>query len=168
MKALRIWAIPVLLLLLLFAQSWRSARLIRAQRLLQLVELRTRALIQAGRIPRGPLLENLELLARAKRLDPADVAVRVAVGSELFLLGDHDRARVAYQAALALEPRPEIYLNIGKVWIADGDVERGRPKLVRAVRLDPSLLREIPDELRPAVLNALRRQNDAHRAQQNR
>ena len=83
--------------------------------------------------------------------DPAEVASRMALGSEHFLLSDFPAARAAYEDALALEPRPEIYLNLGKSYYAAGDPEASKVPFARALKLDPALAREVPEDVRREI-----------------
>jgi tetratricopeptide (TPR) repeat protein len=116
---------------------------------------------------RALLRAHVAALEDARRLDPAEVAIRVALGSEHFLLGDFTAARAAYDDALALEPRPEIYLNYGKTWHAEGEEERALSYFARAMKLDPSLRRDVPASARRTLSDPLGGQHDANRAQQN-
>jgi len=142
------WALPALLLLAFALDLKRSGDIVRAQRLLRSVEGRTVAMLQSGNMQRALLLAHVEALRDAKRLDPADVAIRVALASEYLLLGDLEKARVAYEEALAFEPRPEIVLNLGKVAQAAGDEELARTHFAHAVKLDPLLRSQVPKEYR--------------------
>lgn len=151
MKRLARWVLPALLLLAFALDLRRSGDIVRAQRLLRAVEGRTVAMLKSGNLQRPLLLAHVEALRDALRLDPADVAIRVAIGSEYLLLGDLERARLAYEEALAFEPRPEILLNLGKVALAAGDEERARAHFARAVRLDPLMRREVPEGHRDAL-----------------
>ena len=151
MKSVRA-ALPWLLPAALFAAfvldlRW-SANIVRSQRLVRAVEGRTLAMIQSGKLQRSLILSHIAALEDAKRLDPAEVASRVALGSEHFLLSDFVAARAAYVDALELEPRPEILLNLGKSYYAAGDPEPSKPYFARAVNLDPSLAREVPEAVR--------------------
>lgn len=148
MKHLRRWAPPVLLLALFGLGLLRAGELLRAQRIVRAVEGRTLAMIRAGRLSRGILVEHVAQLEKARRLDPAEVAIRVALGSEHLLLGDSARARAAYEDALALEPRPEIHLNLGKAWLAAGNEAEARRAFDRALLFDPLLKQEVPQAYR--------------------
>lgn len=151
MRWLARWALPALLLVALVLAVRRSGDIVRAQRVLRAVEGRTMAMIQSGNLQRPLLLAHVEALRDAMRLDPADVAIRVALGSEYLLVGDLEKARVAYEAALAFEPRPQIVLNLGKVALAAGDEEEARVQFARAVKLDPLLRPQVPERLRDAL-----------------
>lgn len=166
-RVLRV-AVPVLFLAAFGLHLRQAGGIVRAQRLLQAVESRTVAMLRAGNLQRPLLLSHVKALEDAKRLDPGEVAIRVAEGSEHFLLGDLTRARAAYEAALALEPRPEIYLNLGKVYLAAGELGRAQEQFARAVKGDPHLARQIPDAARSGVSEPPRRQNDPDGAQKDR
>jgi len=131
-------------LLALFAQSVRMRRLVGANQRLRAVELTSLAAARQGQRAEPLLLANLAVLRDAERMDPAEVGLRVARGSVYFLLGRMDQAISGYEAALRLEPRPEIYFNIGRARLAQGDPVAANVALARAVRIDPKLTKELP------------------------
>ena len=87
---------------------------------------------------------NLELLRRAGELDPAEIAIVVGRGSQYLLLRRPDAAIGAYRQALTLEPRPEIYLNLGRAQQMAGRNEEAQASFDEAVRLDPHLAPQVP------------------------
>ena len=145
------WILPALLLAAFALDLRRSADILRAQRLIRAVEGRTLAMIQSGKLQRPLIVSHIAALQDARRFDPAEVSSRVALGSEHFLLSDFPAARAAYEDALRLEPRPEIYLNLGKSYYAAGDPEPSKTYFARAMKLDPSLGREVPAEVRAEI-----------------
>jgi len=160
-RALR-FLLPALLALAIVAQVRRSSDLMRAQHLLWSVERRTVAMLRSGALDKPKLRAHLEALADAQKLDPAEVAIPTLIGSQHLMLGELEPARQAYFAANRLEPRPEILLNLGKVGYSQGGRARAVQFFARAVRLDPRLLREVPQDLQGAVSDALRGQDDAN------
>jgi len=127
----------------LVAQGARAQRLLGANRRLHAAEVTSLRAAQLG-ARRGPLLEaNLAVLRDAQRMDPAEVAIPLARGSVLYLLGRLEPAIAAYREALRLEPRPEIYLNLGRALRAHGEVAEGEREMARAARLDPLLAAEL-------------------------
>jgi tetratricopeptide (TPR) repeat protein len=136
-----------LTLALVVALGWQSLRVrdrIEAGRLLARVESRTRAAIAAGRAPSTLFAEHLAWLDEAARLDPLEIGVPIARGAQYLLLRRPDEAIAAYEAAAALEPRPEIDLNLGRALLMRGDREAARRRFARAVTLDPQLAAEVP------------------------
>ena len=116
-----------------------------ANRLLRAAEARTMQAFSIATSPRGKaVLEgNLVLLDEARRRDPAEVGVLVARGSQFLLLGRAESAAAAYREALALEPRPETYLNLARALkMAGHESEAGR-ELAVALRLSPHLAAEV-------------------------
>jgi Flp pilus assembly protein TadD len=141
---------PVLIVFLVIALGWQTVRMrnrIVASRLLALVESRTRAAIAARRAPSTLFAEHLVWLDRAERLDPLEIGVPIARGAQYLLLRRPDEATAAYRAAAALEPRPEIDLNLGRALLLRGDREAARLSFARAVRLDPRLRGEVPPDM---------------------
>jgi tetratricopeptide (TPR) repeat protein len=128
----------------LVAQTLRARDRLEAGRLLAQVEARTVAAVQARRAPSTLFAEHLSWLDRAAQLDPLEIGVPIARGSQYLLLRRPDEAIAAYREAAALEPRPEIDLNLGRALWMKGDKEAARQALQRAVRLNPALRAEGP------------------------
>lgn len=141
---LLVWPLLALAGLACAAQAirWRDHRL--ASRGLYLVEARTRAAIQAGRASRRLFADNLAELDRAERRAPAEVGILLARGTQLLLRGSFDSAVDAYQEALRQEPRPEVYLNLGRAQFAAGRREEAKESFAKAVQLDPRLAASVP------------------------
>jgi tetratricopeptide (TPR) repeat protein len=128
----------------LVGQTMRARNRVEAGRLLAEVEARTIAAVQARRAPSTLFAENLSWLDRAAQLDPLEIGVPIARGSQYLLLRRADEAIAAYREAAALEPRPEIDLNLGRALWMRGDKDAARQVLQRAVRLNPALRAEGP------------------------
>lgn len=128
----------------LAGQTMRARDRLEAGRLLAQVEARTMAALQAKRAPSTMFAENLQWLDRAARLDPLEIGIPIARGSQFLLLRRPDEAIAAYREAAALEPRPEIDLNLGRALWMRGDKDAAREALERAVRLNPALRAEVP------------------------
>ncbi|HEX9730708.1 MAG TPA: O-antigen ligase family protein [Thermoanaerobaculia bacterium] len=110
---------------------------LRSSRLLAGVEKTTQQASRAGRLPPRLGEHHLRLLATAGRLDPARVDVSVARGWQYLLTGRPHGAVRAFEEALALEPRAEVYANLGQAHLAAGDRDAARDAFARAVELDP-------------------------------
>lgn len=128
----------------LAVQTRRVHDRLLASRLLRRVEVLTIATAGSGRLSPQLLAANLETLRRAAALDPAEVGIPIARGSQYLLLGRPGAAIEAYEQALALEPRPEIYLNLARAYRLAGDEARARQALALTRRLDPNLARAVP------------------------
>jgi len=159
--------LPALLAVVFVAQVRRSSDLLRAQHLLWSVELRTLAILRSGTMDKVKLSGNIAALTEAQKLDPAEVAIPTLIGSENLILGKLEPARSAYLTAYRLEPRPEILLNLGKVAYSQGKNVRAVYFFVRAVLLDLRMMKEVPEDLRERVSDALRSQDDADGADEN-
>jgi tetratricopeptide (TPR) repeat protein len=143
------WPVAALLAAALVGQTLRARDLLEARRILSQVEQVSLQLASRGRAAAPIYWANVKLLQRAERLDPADSRLILARGSQFLLLGRPEAAATAYREALAVEPRPEIYLNLGRALAAAGDREAARRAFADAVALDPFLREEVPAELRP-------------------
>jgi len=142
------WAAVLLLVLALLAQTGRLRDRMTAGRMLRQVELVSMAMIARGEMPGRLLSGNLELLRRAAVLDPTEVGIPIARGTQYLLLGNGSSAAAAYGDALELEPRPEIHLNLGRAFVMAGETEKAREHFRLATRLDPNLAPLVPAELR--------------------
>jgi len=143
-----VWPLVALLALALAAQTVRWRSRMEAGRLLARVEALSMAVARQGKAPGRLLQVNLEALRRAAALDPVEVGVPIARGSQHLLFGSPEAAIEPYRAAAALEPRPEIYLNLGRAeWLAHRP-EDARRDIALALRLDPRLAEVLPPEMR--------------------
>jgi Flp pilus assembly protein TadD len=138
------WVLLVLLVLGLEGQTVRWHSRMTASSLLRQVELRSMAAAAAGQASPQLMGDNLEALRRAAPLDPVEVGIPIARGTQYLFLTRFDAAIRSYEEALALEPRPEGYLNLGRAqWLA-GQKEEARRSFALAARLDPKLAQQIP------------------------
>lgn len=142
------WAVALLLALALLGQTGRMRDRITAGRMLRQVELLSMAAIARNELPRGLVPANLELLRLASALDPTEIGVPIARGTQYLLLGNGISAAQAYREALKLEPRPETHLNLGRALAAAGQAEEAREQFRLAVKLDPRLEPLVPGALR--------------------
>ncbi|HWM94020.1 MAG TPA: tetratricopeptide repeat protein [Thermoanaerobaculia bacterium] len=147
-SSLLVWIVVPLLALALLAQTDRLRDRLTAGRMLRQVEMISLAAMARGQVPRGLFPANLELLRRASALDPAEVGIPVARGTQYLLLGNGASAASAYREALKMEPRPEIYLNLGRALATAGETEEARRNFRLALQLDPRLESEVPPDMR--------------------
>lgn len=134
--ALGATAVSILMLSLLVV---RFHHRISANILLERAELRTKEMLASG-TRNEPLLRSiLPVLATAERRDPIEVGIPIAIGSVHLLLKEPREALVAYDRALALEPRPEIYENRVRAFLALGDRDAATKSLETALKLDREL-----------------------------
>lgn len=146
-----------LLALSLYGQWGRATARLEASALVWRVEQVTIGAAAAGRLDRAAFSANLRALRRAGELDPGNVRVPMNRGAQYMLLGRHQAAAEAYREALALEPRPEAHLNLGRALYAMGREEEATEMFLRAVRLSRPLVRDLPEPVRTRVLEARRR-----------
>ncbi len=143
-----LWVLLPLLVLALLGQTGRARDRLNAGRLLRQTELLTMAAIQRGQVPPGLFGANLQTLSRAAELDPLEIGIPIARGTQYLVLRNGSSAAAAYREALELEPRPEIYLNLGRAALVSNDREQARRHFRTALRLDPRLLPLVPADLR--------------------
>lgn len=135
--------------LALALQTDRGIDRLGASKRLRAVEVMSQQVARSGRAS-GPMIANhIRLLQEARRLDPSEVGVLVALGGQYMLLGQPERAIAVYREAQALEPRPETYLNLGQALLASGRRNEAREAYEKAVRLAPRLAARVPEDQRP-------------------
>ncbi len=121
---------------------WRDRS--EASRRLAEVEALSLEAARSGQVPAAMIASNLQSLRLAAQLDPVEVGIPIARGSQYLLLSRAEPAIEAYREALALEPRSEGYLNLGRAqWLA-GRPDEARQSFGLAIRLDPHLAPLVP------------------------
>jgi len=147
-------AAPIVVLVLLVALALQTDRLIdriRANTALRQAEALSLIGEQRGQQGTGLLQLSLRILRGAQKDAPGEVGIPIAIGSTHLLLDSPQAAIDAYEEALALEVRPEIYLNLGRAQLAAGHREEARVSFARAVALHAGLRAEIPPDDRPPL-----------------
>jgi tetratricopeptide (TPR) repeat protein len=97
------------------------------------------------------------VLPRA-RLLPFSWEAAIILGNLAVDAGESRLAVESFERALALAERPEVQFNVGMTLLMSGNRENGMAHLVRAVKLNPAIFRELRD---PELARALRRRLDA-------
>ncbi len=105
--------------------------------------------------PRGP---PSSACRAAKRWLPGSHDARLTLGSLALESGQPAVAIRHFAAALTLAERPEIRYDIGAALLAAGEREAALTHFVRAVELNPAILRQVTDV---ELARALRRRLDA-------
>jgi O-antigen ligase len=123
--------------------GYTGCQLLHANRVLSVVEEEVLAMTRDRRLDRGALLRAAAALDLAMRWAPADERFPLAIGSCYLLLGDVERAEPWYRRSLAIAPRAETYLNLGRALLARGDAEGARQSFEMAVRLNGALREEV-------------------------
>ncbi|HEX4956194.1 MAG TPA: tetratricopeptide repeat protein [Thermoanaerobaculia bacterium] len=147
---LAVWALRLLLVALLVGVTIRGRDRLGASVLLQRAELWSMEAVRLGQAGTNILRANLGLLGRAAELDPVEPAIPLASGSVHLLLGGPAVAVDFYQQSLALEKRPETYLNLGRAELALGRQQEARASFALALKLDPLLEPQVPAPFRPS------------------
>ncbi|HXH41826.1 MAG TPA: hypothetical protein VNN08_24595, partial [Thermoanaerobaculia bacterium] len=93
-------------------------------------------------------LHDLDLAERSRRLDPEWYLL---YGGNCEILGRWAEAADAYTRALAIDDRPEIYVNRGLVMLRLGRTDAAVADLATAARFDPRVLHDLDGELRTRV-----------------
>ena len=143
------WLLAGALAVGLIYQTGRAIDRLRVSKALRVVEVMSDRMARTGQASRPLVSGHFRILEDARRRDPAEVGVLVALGGQYALLGRTEPAVEAYRAALALEPRPEIWLNVGQMHLAAGREEEAREAFAKAVTLAPHLRERVPGALRP-------------------
>lgn len=145
-------ALAVVLAAALVAQTGRWIDRVGASKRLRVVDVVTaRTSGASGRVPREVIHGNLRLLREARRLDPSQVEAPAGIAAQYLLSDSPRRAEEAYLEALSLEPRPELYLNLGRARLSLGERSGALEAFSDAIRLAPRLRQEIPSTMRREV-----------------
>lgn len=144
-----VWLTALALAFALVAQTGRALDRLRASKQVRVVEVVGAQVVAVGRVPPQISAGNFRLLRQARELDPAGVAPLMGLGSQYLLMGRPDAAIEAYLQALAFEPRPEIYLNLGRAYVAAGQRAEAERAFGDALLLAPGLRDEVPAGYRP-------------------
>jgi tetratricopeptide (TPR) repeat protein len=89
--------------------------------------------------------ENIAVLRRCENHYPLDVNVYMLEGANYQIMSQLPRASEAYEKALRIDRRPEIYFNLGIVELEMKNRDRARTNFMSAVTFAPKLLEEVPD-----------------------
>lgn len=102
----------------------------------------------AARTARANILTARQMLQK----NPADVDLYMMLASNQRIVGENQEALAAYDEALRVRPRPEIYLTLGQLQLEMGQRDAAIENMARAVRFEEGLAEEIED---PAVREAV-------------
>ncbi|MEA2338795.1 MAG: hypothetical protein QOE82_2802 [Thermoanaerobaculia bacterium] len=99
-------------------------------------------------------LHDLDTGARGRRLDPEWYLL---YGANCEIVERWSDAADAYTKALAIDQRPEIYVNRGLVMLHMGAPDAAVADLATAARFNPTIVEQLEGELRVRVAAAARR-----------
>ncbi len=142
------WLVQAALLVGLVLHVRHGLDRLSASRWLVRVEVTSREFYKMGPAA-GPLLRrNLDLLKVAEQQDPLEPGIPIAIGAVHQLLGSPHAALEPYERALAIEWRPEAFLNLGRAQRRSGRHAEARESFQKALKLDGRLVPEIEAELK--------------------
>lgn len=95
--------------------------------------------------------DNLARLQTVAAVGRTDIVYHMLYAANARLLQRWDDALLHYDAALAIDHRPEIYFDRGMMLVERGKVDAALPDLVKATRFRPIYLEEIEGSLRKRV-----------------
>ncbi|MCP4662789.1 MAG: tetratricopeptide repeat protein [bacterium] len=130
------WILLPILVLALALQAGHAERRWRASRTVKAVQFLAAQASRGGPAAAPRLHRGLALMRGIAPFDPASVDIPVTQGGLYILLKRPQAAIRAYQEALRLEPRGEVYANLGRAYLMDGEQEPARKAFRKAVRLD--------------------------------
>ena len=129
-------------------QSVRIVAQLSASRTLFEAEELGIAMVQTGRGNSFLVERMVGRLQVAGARAPWDPRIPLAAGGLSMIDGDVNAAVDAYRRAIAIEPRPEIYFNLGHALLALGEPDEALTAFGAAVRLDPGRRADVPAALR--------------------
>lgn len=133
---------------------------IGSQRLVQTAESLALEGARRNSLPPRARDLGLDLLRRAEVLDPADVSVQITRGG-LFLVGGRlEAAERSYRQALEMENRAEIWINLARLHLTAGDLDKAADAARFALRLDDRAGRKLPKI--PQVKNSKKNSEKNH------
>jgi tetratricopeptide (TPR) repeat protein len=95
--------------------------------------------------------DNLARLQTVAAVARTDIVYHMLYAANARVLQRWDDALLHYDAALAIDHRPEIYFQRGLTRVESGNVDAAIPDLTTAVRFRPSLVDELEGQLRERV-----------------
>jgi tetratricopeptide (TPR) repeat protein len=99
---------------------------------------------------------NLSALRTCLNLGCRDVSSEMIAAANYRVLGRNDEAIRLYREALRLDPRPELYVNLGAAELAAGDRDAARDDALSGALFSPFSVRFIEDgQLRQEVVERL-------------
>ena len=105
------------------------------------------ALAQGSRLPRPVAEENLRVLADAAKMSPADVRIPMAQAAQ-YLLTERPAAAIrAYHRAAEIEPRAEVYVNLGLAAEGAGELKEAVVAYRKAAWLDTDRVDELTGKI---------------------
>jgi tetratricopeptide (TPR) repeat protein len=146
------WIVAVLGVALTWSSFQRAQERLRANLMLGFAEAQGAQIAaqvdQLGPELRPMISATIQTLRQVLPLAPADSRLPLAIGSHYLMLGNTTDATEWYRRAHELEPRPEIYLNLGRAAHLAGDRETALESFRNAVAIDVNLRRSVPEEYR--------------------
>jgi len=130
------WCLAVLLSAALGLQVREAARRMKASQILEVVKTVTQESRRHGRLTKGVINSNIKLLRLAERLNPAEVLLPIARGGQYVRLKRWDSAIQAFETALEIEPRGDIYRHIGRANFSLGRRDEADRAFRLAILLD--------------------------------
>jgi tetratricopeptide (TPR) repeat protein len=151
------WTIRVLAIGLACLALYRLIWLpYHANHLLFEVDQRTAAAQNGDALHAAPAArDNLARLQTVAAVARTDIVYHMLYAANARLLQRWDDALLHYDAALAIDHRPEIYFERGMLLVERGNADAALPDLVKATRFRPTYLDEIEGSLADRVRAAL-------------
>ena len=137
------WIVLVGLAVALGWQGVHTGHQRQATQVRRQVEAVSLAQAAQGRMVPTVVAKSIRDLRRAAELDPLDPGIPMLLGGQYMLLDRPREAIAAYQVALALEPRPEFFLNLAGALRKAGDHKAAEKASRQAVVLDWRLRKHV-------------------------
>jgi len=147
------WSIRVIAIALACLALYRLTWLpYHANHVLFEIDQRTAAAQSGGAYRAVPAArDNLARLQTVAAVARTDIVYHLLYAANARLLQRWNDALLHYDAALAIDHRPEIYFERGMMMVERGNVDAALPDLVKAVRFRPTYLEELEGNLAERV-----------------
>jgi tetratricopeptide (TPR) repeat protein len=102
-------------------------------------------------VGRNTARANIGALIRCEDSQPPDINLYMLLGANYQIVEEWDRAVAAYESALRIDRRPEIYLSLGTCHLETGEEQKAIDAFVAACAFAPAMIEEVPAAIREQV-----------------
>ena len=113
----------------------------------RVISERTKAIQNEDPMAIAPIArEHVRKLTQMLRWLPTDTDLHMLLAANYELLQLREEAKATYEQALAVDGRPEIYIELGRIQLALGNYDAAVTSFARAVRFQPNMIERVSGE----------------------